>query len=356
MSANKNQGSDYMQLNERKVKILQAIITDYVDTAEPVGSRTISKKYDLGVSSATIRNEMADLEDLGLIQQPHASAGRVPSDRGYRLYVDEFLELPALKAEQLFSIQQLIKTKITEIDILMKQVAQLISALTNYTSMVSSPQMSRTKIKHIQILPIDSNSVLMVLVTNENIVKNKVIHISNSIPQNSFEEISKMINKKIGGLTLEEIHLPLILEIQKELGKDEEILSAILREMTEIIQSIDQQKIYMGGTTNLLNHPEFNNIEKAKVLLNMFEDIGHMNRVVEINDVGKMNISIGKENEDQLLQDCSIIKATYSLGDQVVGTIGVLGPTRMDYSKTIAVVETMAKDLNQILIRMSTGS
>lgn len=343
-----------MNLNERKVRILQAIINDYIGTAEPVGSRTISKKYDLGVSSATIRNEMSDLEDLGLLEQPHASAGRIPSDKGYRVYVDQFLETTDLKQDQFAALQQLLHVKVTEIDVLMKQAANLISQMTSYTTMISTPQMSKSKIKHLQLVPIDSFSLLLVLVTHENIVNNKLIRFTDSLQSDMIVQISNKISKKIEGLTLEQIHLPLILEIQKELGVYEAVLPPVLKAISEIIQTIDKQKIFMGGTTKLLQYPEFHDLEKARNILNVFEDDGYMNRVLEMDTEKDLQIVIGKENQDQLLQECSIIKATYMIDEQIVGTIGLIGPTRMEYSKAIAVVESMTKDLSAALLKLIT--
>lgn len=355
MSANKVKGSDDMNLNERKIKILQAIIDDYVETAEPVGSRTIAKKYDLGISSATIRNEMADLEELGFIIQPHTSSGRIPSDKGYRLYVDQMMEYKELSKDKTHIIEQILANNINKIDFLMQETAKILSLLTNYTTLVSQPQIQKTKLKHIQLIPLDEKSVILIVVTDGNLVRNHVLNMNEQANQETLYVLSNMLNQHLQGLTMEQINLPLIQSLKQQMGAYEELLSPVLDAIAETIQSAQNADVYMSGATNMLSCPEFSDIVKAKALFHTLEEKEILAALLAQNTKQGIQVTIGDENEIQEVKACSIITTSYQLGSNVIGNIGIIGPTRMDYGKVVSVLSYITKNLDEVLRRLSGG-
>lgn len=343
-----------MILNERKIKILQAIINDYIQTAEPVGSRTISKKYDLGISSATIRNEMSDLEELGLIVQPHLSAGRIPSDKGYRLYVDELMQYKELKDYQIKILEEVIESSINKIDELMKETAKVVALLTNYTTMVSKPNTNKIRLKHIQLVPLDNNSIIFVSVTDTNVIKHYILNLAEVPEENTLMKLSSILNQHLIGLTLEEITLPLIQKLKYQLGSYNEILTPILDCITDVIQKEDTE-VSLSGTKNILEYPEFNDVSKAKILFQTFEENDILSEIVNKEGIGKIQITIGDENSINEIKECSIIKTTYTIGDKQLGTIGIIGPTRMDYAQVVSMLSYISKNIDEVLRRISGG-
>jgi len=352
MSANKC-GVINVELGERKRKILQAIIDDYIGTAEPVGSRTIAKKHELGISSATIRNEMADLEEMGYLEQPHTSAGRIPSDLGYRLYVDQLMKRHKFTIEELQRMRQAMELKIQELDHLIQQASNVISQYTKYTTVALTPELSKSSIKHLQLIPIDIYNALMVVVTNAGVVKNKTIRLSKIIDSDFCMKLSKILNEKLGGLTIEEINLPKIQEIQKEISSNEELVVPILNTIADCISDIDRAEVYLGGTTNIFNFPEYNHIDKARELLSFLEEKKNLYKLLVSNNKNKdrINIVIGSENQFEEMKGCSVVMSTYSIGSKIVGTIGIIGPTRMNYSKVVSSLDVLTRNLNTILMK-----
>ena len=344
-----------MNLDERKIKILKAIIKDYILTGEPVGSRTISKKYELGVSSATIRNEMSDLEEWGFIIQPHTSAGRIPSDKGYRLYVDKLMEYQAIEDDQLRLFERILEQKIDQIDELMMEVAKLISYFTNYTSMVSSPQIQKTKLKHMQLIPLDKRSVMLIIVTDANIVTNNVIRMDVPADQDTLNILSNMLNESLRGLTIEEINLPLILSLKLKMGIYGEIVNSILDAIDHTIQRKNTPDIYLSGTKNLLNFPEFGDLVKTKQIFHTLEEKELLASLLSKAANDGIKIIIGQENEIDEMKHCSIITASYEIDGKTVGTIGVIGPTRMEYSKAVSILSYISRNLDKLLKKISDG-
>lgn len=342
-----------MELNARKIKILQAIIKDYLDTAEPVGSRTISKHYDLGVSSATIRNEMSDLEELGFIVQPHTSAGRIPSDKGYRLYVDHLMKHDNLNSEQAEMLGKLILSRVNRLDNLLKEISDLLAMATSYTSIVTSPYYAKIKIKHMQLIPLDDKQIILVIVTDGNIVKNNVLNIKRPIDVERLSYLSNMLNAYLQGLTIKDINLPLIQEIKSRMGSHGEMLNDVLDAISDTLKQVDDVDIYTSGTTNILSYPEFHNVLKAKNLIKLLEEKDTVMSVMqtkdEVDENNIVNISIGDENNIEELKDCSIITTSYKIGGETVGSIGIIGPTRMDYSKVVSTLECLIKEVNPLL-------
>lgn len=340
-----------MTLGERKKLILQAIIEDYINTAEPVGSRTISKKYLTGTSPATIRNEMADLEEMGYIEQPHTSAGRIPSDKGYRHYVDKIMEQKLFSDVQNSIIRKEFLDTLGEIDRLVKHASKLLSQMTQYTSIAMTPQLSRTSLKHIQLIRIDFATVLAVIITDAGIVKNSVLRLLEDVKPVVLERITNMLNEKLAGLYIEEIEdIDIEYMLNNSLGHGE-IIEQILPELIQTLLYSDTAEIYYDGAANILNLPEYSDINKARSFLNTLEEKDILFRVLNgtKNDI---DISIGSENKIEQLKDCSLITATYKINGKTIGSIGVIGPTRMEYSKAISVVECMTNNLSEILTKI----
>lgn len=335
-------------IDERKLKILQAIISDYINTGEPVGSRTIAKKYDLGISSATIRNEMADLEDMGFLEQPHTSAGRVPSSKGYRLYVDRIMEYERLSLEEELRIKKsIIDATLYEVEKIVKQASALLSELTQLTCVVKAPSVRKSSIKSIQLIAVDVTSILCVIVTDSGVIKNNLIK---SIKVPSIEimnRINNIINERLKDLTIEEINLEVINKLKSDLTGFEDIFNALLPTLYDTLNSTDKQEVFMEGTTNIFNYPEYNDIHKAKEILSLLYNKDYVSKLIKTdNDI---SIKIGDENFIPEAKDCSVISAVYFLGNKPLGTIGLIGPRRINYSKVMAIMTEVMKELNETL-------
>jgi len=324
-------------------------------TAEPVGSRTIAKRYDLGISSATIRNEMSDLEEMGFIIQPHASAGRIPSDLGYRLYVDQLMQQKELGAEQQEFLQDVVSKNISRIDYLMEETAKAVSLLTNYTTIISEPMRKRTKLKQIRLLPLDNHSIMLIIATEGNYIKNHVIPVEIVPKEKKVFEMSMKINHILHGHTLADIDGGTAAILQKELQEYDGILPQILTAVEETMRSAENMQVHLCGAKNMLGFPEFKDLQKAKSL---FQSLDEREVLVTLLGEGidnEMQILIGSENNVQGLKDCSIITTTYKMGENTTGTIGILGPTRMDYSQVVSVLNGMVGNIEKVLKSLTNG-
>jgi len=344
-------------LDERKRRILRAIIDDYISTAEPVGSRSIVKKYELGFSSATIRNEMADLEDMGYIDQPHTSAGRVPSDKGYRFYVDKLLQKKELTIKEIEAIKDSMEIKMKELNQIVKQASLAMSKITSYTSIATMPKMRKTSIKTIQLVPIENRKVLIIIITSLGEVRNTLINTIADVRADLLIELSNILNDSFAGLTIEEINIKIINDIDKKIRESREILIPILGEVVRSIGLLDDIDLSMEGATNIFNYPEFSNIIKAKEFLDV---IGEKNVIYNLIDIDSredsepkqgINIKIGKENIVEEMKSCSIVTTTYCMGDIIIGSIGIVGPKRMEYGKVISAMEYIREIINKEIIR-----
>ena len=340
-----------MRLDDRKWKIFNAIIKTYLETGEPVGSRTISKYADLNLSSATIRNEMADLEEMGLIIQPHTSAGRIPSDQGYRMYVDYLMEQ---KDKEVKEIQNMMIQKQDRMESVLKQVVKVLANNTNYATMISTPQYHRTKLKFIQLSIISETQLLAVIVTEGNIVKNKMLNFEHGLNNEMLLKLNILLNTGLNGLAIEEINLGLITKLKEQAGIHSDIVSNVLDTLGETMGQDEDIKIYTSGTTNLFKYPELSDsAEKASELISTFEEKQQLASLVTENLLDEENtgiqVYIGNESPIQTMKDCSVVTATYELGEGVRGTIGIVGPKRMDYEKVMANLNTLKKSLDGIL-------
>lgn len=342
-----------MFLDDRKMKILQAIIDDYIDTAEPIGSRTIARKHELGLSSATIRNEMADLEEMGYLAQPHTSAGRVPSDKGYRLYVDHLMKVRDLTEDEIEIMKRDMEIRINELSQLIRQASAVMSRFTKYTSMATTPQMKGSILKAVQVVPVDLGKALVIVVTNAGVVRNNLIKISEKVMPDTLIHISNMLNIRLTGYTVEQINPQIVREIEKEIGVTSGELQPILEGVSDCIRQTDHPEVYLEGTTNIFNYPEFKDVMRAKEFLNILDEKEVLLKLLSYaTQDSSINIQIGSENKLPEIKDCSLITATYSLGDLIIGSIGIIGPTRMEYSRVISSMRFIRRKISQEIGKM----
>lgn len=339
-----------MELDERKVKILQAIIRNYLETGEPVGSRTISKYTDLNLSSATIRNEMSDLEELGYIIQPHTSAGRIPSDKGYRFYVDTMLEEKEREVEEL---KGLLVEKDEKMDTLLKRVARVLATNTNYAAMVTAPHSHSSKLKFIQLSRVDAHQILAVIVVEGNVIKNTILPVEEALDDETMLKLNILLNTHLNGLSIEEINLGMIAALKSQAGIHSSIVSEVIDAVAEAIKSDEDLKIYTSGTNNIFRYPELtDNRQRASELISTFEEKQVLHELVHETLTDETNtgiqVYIGEETPVQSMKDCSIVTATYELGEGMKGTIGIIGPKRMDYDKVIGTLKTLMNEFDTL--------
>lgn len=336
-----------MQLDERKMKILQAIIRNYLETGEPVGSRTISKYTDLNLSSATIRNEMADLEELGYILQPHTSAGRVPSDKGYRLYVDKMMED---KEREIDEMKEMLLEKEDKMDLLLKQVAKVLAVNTNYATMISAPQIKKNKLKFIQLSKVDVRQILAVIVVEGNVIKNSMLEVKEELNEETMLKLNILLNTHLNGLSIDEINLSMIANLKRQAGIHSEIISEVLDAVGEAIKADEGLEIYTSGTNNIFKYPELSDHNMASHIINTFEEKQALNQLVtetlKEEETTGIQVYIGEESPIQNMKDCSIVTATYELGEGMKGTIGIIGPKRMDYDKVVGTLKNLRDQLD----------
>jgi heat-inducible transcriptional repressor len=339
-------------LDERKLNILYAIISNYIDSAEPIGSRTISKQYDLGISSATIRNEMSDLEEQGYLTKPYSSAGRIPSDKAYRLYVDTLLKTQGKLLNSIDDkmIIDTLNRQTWEIDDLIQNLAKILSKLTNYTTVVASPKMKNSIIKRIQLLSIDGSKVLMIIISNSGIVKNTIFKIDMPLSSNDLNTISNFLNEKFDNLSIDEILCILDEEISNDLIEFRDVFKKMIPVICEVIRDFVTVDLYLDGITNILNFPEYKDIDKAKSFISFVEDRDLLLDIL-FKDLksDEIDIIIGSENIYAPIKDLSIITTTYTIGDKIIGKVGLIGPTRMDYLNLINIIKSFSFNINNIL-------
>lgn len=341
------------ELNERKRVILKSIIDDYIQYAQPVGSRTIARKHELGLGSATIRNEMADLEELGYITQPHTSAGRIPSDKGYRFYVDHLMQIHSLAQDEMTLIKKAMDDRIEELNQLVKRASMIISSITGYTSVVMSPQMSRAIIKSIQLVSVDEKRILVVVVAGGGVVHNKLIKHDSNVDENILVSLCQAINRIMTGKTIDDITMPMVIELQQEIKVSPDVIFPIMEAVEECARKIETTDVYLDGITNILNYPEFNDLLKAREVLDLLKEEEVISTLVK-SAVGKQHFDfrIGSENEINQMKDLSIITTVYGREGKDLGAIGVIGPTRMAYGKVVSSIQYIRDLLNREIIRM----
>ncbi len=341
-----------MDLNDRKRKILQAVIDEYIGTAEPVGSRAISKIQELGLSSATIRNEMADLEEMGYLLQPHTSAGRIPSDEGYRFYVDSLMSRYRLGMEAIENLHLELEKRVSQLDKLIRKAGVITAALTQYTTFVTTPEHNLAKISKVDIVHLGENKTLIIVVTQDGLVKNRMLR--TSIGAENSLKLANILTDKLQGLSVDEIDFDKIREIEAEVSKNLGLTSRffinILDFVYETISELYTTDIYVDNTQSIFNFPEYRDIDKAKQMVKFLENPDDLKKaVIHSTDSDDIKASIGRENSLAPLKDCSIVTVNYSLGDKSVGKLGVIGPKRMDYAKVFASLDLISTHIDRIL-------
>ena len=337
-----------MELDARKLGILKAIIDEYIMSASPVGSRAISKHEEFNLSSATIRNEMADLEELGYLEQPHTSAGRVPSDKAYRLYVDQMMQKAALSDDEIKIIRAHMSSKLDEVESVMKQTAQALSAVTNYTAMVMPPMLAANRLRHIQLVPLREGRALVVIVTTTGFARDAIIRVPEDIRADELERISRLLTERFYDCRMDQIGDLIAQEMSGELYERRAFLCSVV-EAIERKMAPDSPNVQLSGATNMLHYPEYSDVNKAKTFLAAVEGRNLLYDMLKRASKLEFSITIGNENQDETFKDCSIVTATYQIGDEPLGSFGIIGPTRMNYSKVISVLEYMRRSLSEML-------
>ncbi len=339
--------SGTMELDERKITILKAIIKNYMDTGEPVGSRTISKYVDNKWSSATIRNEMSDLEEMGYIIQPHTSAGRIPSDKGYRFYVDQ---ITLEKDNEAAGVQELMIQRIDRLESVLKRLAKLLANDTNYAALISGPRYHENKLKFIQLSRVDEDKLLIVTVLEGNLIKNTIVHVKDILSDDELLNMNILLNSNLNGLTIGEINLDVISRMKQQAGSHAGVVDLVLEQVAEVIRADSEElQIYTSGATNIFKYPELSDNQKASELLQTLEHTELLKELVDTDDGGEngtgIQVYIGEESPVQAMRDCSVVTANYELGEGIRGTIGIIGPKRMDYEKVLKTLRTLMVQL-----------
>ena len=339
-----------MELDERKRTILFAIIRNYLETGEPVGSRTISKFTDLNLSSATIRNEMSDLEEMGYIMQPHTSAGRIPSDKGYRFYVDQLM---ADKEKEVDEMKEVLIEKADKMEQMLKTAARSLAVNTNYATMISAPQIHRNKLKFIQLSRMDEEKIVAVIVVEGNIIRNEIIDVDGELSDETLLKLNILLNTSLNGLSIEEINLAIISHMKEPAGIHSDLVNHVIDAVAEAIQADDEDlEIYTSGANNIFKYPELSDHEKASEIISAFEEKKQLTEIVQetLSKEGGQGIRvyIGEETPMQSMKDCSIVTATYELEEGMQGTIGIIGPKRMDYDKVLTTLKSLKNQLDTL--------
>ena len=339
------------ELSERKLIILRAIIKNYLETGEPVGSRTLSKYTELKLSSATIRNEMADLEDLGYIFQPHTSAGRIPSDKGYRLYVDMLM---SEKEAELVELKNIIIEKTDKVDKMLKHAAKMLATNTNYATLVSAPIKSKNSIKFIQLSQVEEDQIIAVIVLGGNIIKNKIVHLDEPLSNENLLKLNMLLNTSLIGLDIGEINLAMIARLKEQAGGQSQVMSDVLDAVADVIQVNKEMEIYTSGATNIFKYPELSDGQNAHEIIHAFEEKQQLTELVvetlASEESHGIQVYIGEEAPVKTMKDCSVVTATYDMGDGLKGTIGIIGPKRMDYEHVMNSLKTLQQKFDEVYL------
>lgn len=338
-------------LTERQKRILLAVIQDYIESAEPVGSRTVSKKEGVGYSAATVRNEMADLEEMGFLEQPHTSAGRIPSQKGYRFYVDHLLTPKRWTKEELKVLRDHFSQKIDRVEEAIQQTSSLLSQLTNYMSIILGPKFQESRLKHLQVIPLSERLAVSILVTDNGHVDQRRIVVPEGVSLSHIEKLVNLLNHRLQGVRLSKLKRVVEKELSNEMNRyigRYEILRGVI---DQILEAHPEQHVYLSGATKMLEQPEFRDVEKMKQLLDLVEENDRLIQLLDTPSEG-IQVRIGSEIRLQGVDYCSVITASYMINGEPAGTIGILGPTRMDYGKVIGLLDFLAKDFSNRLRRL----
>ena len=330
-------------LEDRKKRVLQAIVEEYIKTAEPVSSNAIMNLDGLECSSATIRNEMAELEKMGYLEKPHTSAGRVPSAKGYRFYVDELLQEDKISVEEIKYISDKLETKVNELEDITKIASSTISEITHYTTVAIGPSSDVQKIENIKFVLLSPRMMMAVILTDSGLVKETIIKFDEDITENQVQTLSYMFNNKLKGEPITKIDKPLEKYLVDEMRYNVNLIKPIIEQMKKVVE---EEKIHLEGANRLFELPEFNSLEVAKNFVNILDEKELMADMLNTGFAKDINVYIGEENEKEELKDFSVITFKHRMGNKDLGTIGIIGPKRMDYAKVISVMKYISKKLN----------
>ncbi|WP_427108253.1 heat-inducible transcriptional repressor HrcA [Lysinibacillus xylanilyticus] len=333
-------------LTNRQLQILQAIVDDFIMFAQPVGSRQISKKQEITFSPATIRNEMADLEELGFLEKTHTSSGRVPSEKGYRFYVDHLLNPQGINSRDIQQIQSIFNDRLVEVEHIIRKSANILSELTSYTSILLGPDVQRHLVKRFSIVPLSSDSAVAIIVTNNGHVENRMFSLPPNFTASDLEKMVNILNERLVGVSLEDIHKELEAEVLTVLQQHVRSADDFIHALVTATMHNSESKIFYGGKTNMFNQPEFHDLNKVRMIWDLMETTSQVQSLFHPNESG-IQIRIGSENKQLEMENCSVITTTYSIGEDQQGAIAIIGPTRMDYKRVVALLDVMRMDLTQ---------
>jgi len=345
-----------MELSERKRAILQAIIEDYIQTAEPVGSRNIAKNHDLGLSAATIRNEMADLEEMGYLDKPHTSAGRIPSEMGYRFYVDSLMHRYSLTMEEITSLQSSMDRKYSQLENVVSEISDILSKATNYPAIVELPTAQKSRLRSVKMMLIEQGSVLIVVVTDAGVVRNRHMNVSDDIDYEIIDSISEFLSGQLTGLSADDFTPARLMLIYEAMSKYGDFLKTVIEFVLDCLGNT-QKRVYIGGASNILNNPEFENIERAREFFSFIDRKENVSQMLNLPEEAgnSISIKIGSENAVPEMRDTSLVVANYNVGGKLHGKIGIIGPKRMNYARVVSSLELINSQLSEILGRMIYG-
>jgi heat-inducible transcriptional repressor len=338
-------------LTDRQLLILQVVVDDFIRSAQPVGSRTLSKKEEINFSSATIRNEMADLEELGFIEKTHSSSGRVPSEKGYRYYVDHLLSPQLLPVSDTAKLKSVFAEHIVELEAIVQKSAQILSEMTNLTSIVLGPRVVNHKLKQIQMIPLSNETAVAIIVTDTGHVESKTVTLPGAVDPSDIEKMVNILNERLAGVPIMELKDKMYKEVVMLLKTHISNYEQLFDTMQNALQLRIGEKAFIGGKTNMLSHPEFHDVSKIQSLLRMMEQEQQLYQLLRGHKAG-IDVKIGRENAFSEMESCSLITASYTLGDEQLGTVAILGPTRMPYSRIISLLEFVSSDLSNALRRL----
>lgn len=337
-------------LTDRQLLILQVIVDDFIASAQPVGSRQISKKEEIPFSPATIRNEMADLEELGFIEKTHTSSGRVPSEKGYRFYVDHLLKPQMITSDDIYQIQSIFKGHILELEQVIRKSANILSELTNYTSVILGPDVQRHRVKRFSIVPLSKETAVAIIVTNTGHVENRLFELPRNLTASDIEKMINILNERLVGVSLDELQMKLEMEALDILRQHVGSVDSLVQSLTRVASGQVESKVFYGGKTNMLNQPEFHDLNKIRMLLDLMDKTSQVQSLFQPNEAG-IYIRIGSENNHLAMENCSVIAATFSVGSEQQGSIAIIGPTRMDYRRVVGLLDIMRRDLTSAFSR-----
>ncbi|WP_244152049.1 heat-inducible transcriptional repressor HrcA [Halanaerobium congolense] len=344
------------ELDSRKKRILQAIIQEHIISASPIGSRTLAKKYNLDVSPATIRNEMADLEDLGYLEQPHTSAGRIPSDKGYRYYVDQLVSREQNQEPGVIENIENLYQDLQDVQDIISGMAKILSNMTHYTAMVSEPKSQISRLKKVEIMQLANNSLLLVLVTDAGMVNNKIINLDQNLLAEKISYINNFLSDKLENKLLANLDSNYLKKVEKELMARLDLSVDLFKQFYNEFEGAFEPgavKVYIGGTSYILEQPEFNDLKKVKKMLKLLDQEEMLNKIINSISGTDLEIKIGQENEVEDIKNCSLVVATYYISNRAVGKIGVIGPTRMEYPRVISSVDVISDILGKLISKAS---